>query len=406
MSIRIGVEEEFHIVDLSTGMPVSAASGVLNGLPDRTFVRELQQSVVETNSRVHDTLDSLRADLVGMRRLLASTAAPLGLGVIAAGTPPQTRTGTLDATPTTRYARMMEDYAAVADEQQICAAQVHVDVPDRDTGIRAMACLAPWVPVLLALSASSPFWLGADTGYASWRNMVMQRWPTSGPPGAYASAAEYDAVIDELIRAKVISDPGMVYFDLRLSDHQDTLELRVCDACPRVDTVVMIAGLFRAMVVDACAAVRDGLGAAGSGTEAGAPTGPGPEAAPPGPAPIGSVPGTTIGTARWPVRPEWLRAATWRAARSGLRGDLLNPLDRTAMPAAEVVRALLGCVRGSLEASGDWAAVSALAEREIADGGAAHRLRVTAQDAGLGDVVDLLVGDTQGEVRAEPEGRP
>ncbi|WTW99453.1 glutamate--cysteine ligase [Streptomycetaceae bacterium NBC_01309] len=360
MSVRIGVEEEFHIVDLSTGMPVSAASGLLERLPDRTFVRELQQSVVETNSRVHDTLDSLRADLEATRRLLAETAAPLGLGVIAAGAPPQTRTGTLDATPTSRYARMMEEYAAVADEQLICAAQVHVDVPDRDTGVRAMARLTPWVPVLLALSASSPFWLGSDTGYASWRNMVMQRWPTSGPPGAYTSAAEYDAVADELIRAEVITDPGMLYFDLRPSAHQDTLELRICDACPRVDTVVMIAGLFRAMVVEACAAVGD---------------------ADPG---LGSV------------RPEWLRAATWRAARSGLRGDLLNPLDRTAMPAAEVVRLLLGSVRGTLEAAGDRAAVAALVDRELAGGGAAHRLRVVADEAGLGGVVDLLVAETQG----------
>ncbi|MEU8139686.1 carboxylate-amine ligase [Streptodolium elevatio] len=368
MPVRIGVEEEFHIVDLSTGMPVSAASGLLERLPDRTFVRELQQSVVETNSRVHDTLDSLRTDLASTRLLLAETAAPLGLGVMAAGAPPQTRTGTLDATPTSRYARMMEEYAAVADEQLICAAQVHVDVPDRDTGVQAMARLAPWVPVLLALSASSPFWLGADTGYASWRNLVMQRWPTSGPPGAYASAAEYEAMVDELIQAKVIADSGMVYFDLRLSAHQDTLELRVCDACPRVDTVVMIAGLFRAMVVDACEAVRDG----------------------------GTAPGESAAPTVQAVRPEWLRAATWRAARSGLRGDLLNPVDRRAAPAAQVVRTLLERFRGALEAAGDWATVADLVDRELAGGGAAHRLRAVADDTGLDDVVDLLVAETQG----------
>lgn len=355
---RIGVEEEFHIVDLATGMPVSAAGGLLARLPDTTFVRELQQSVVETNSRVHDSLDSLRADLAGTRRLLAATAAPLGLGVIAAGAAPLSRTGTLDATRTARYERMMEEYAAVADEQQICAAQVHVDVPDRDTGVRAMAWLAPWLPVLLALSASSPFWLGADTGYASWRTLVMQRWPSSGPPGAFASAAEYDAVVDELIRTGVITDPGMIYCDLRPSAHQNTLELRVCDACPHVDTVVMIAGLFRAMVADACAAVRE--------------------------------------DAVEPVRLEWLRAATWRAARSGLRGDLLDPVKRTAAPAPDVVRTLLHHVRATLEAHGNWETVSGLVEDELAGGGAAHRLRRVADDANLREVIGTLVAETQG----------
>ncbi|MCF2531076.1 carboxylate-amine ligase [Yinghuangia soli] len=358
MTVRLGVEEEFHIVDLATGMPVSAAPGLLELLPDRTFVRELQQSVVETNSRVHGTLDALRADLAGTRRLLAETAAPLGLGVIAAGAPPLSRTGTLDATPTARYERIMEEYAAVADEQQICAAQVHADVPDRDTGVRAMAWLAPWAPVLLALSASSPFWLGADTGYASWRTLVMQRWPSSGPPGAFASAAEYDGLVDELVRSGVITDPGMVYFDIRPSAHQDTLELRICDACPRVDTVVMIAGLFRALVADACAAVRDRPAEA--------------------------------------VRPEWLRAATWRAARSGLSGDLLDPLTRTAAPAPEVVRTLLQHVRGTLEGNGDWAEVADLAARELAAGGAAQRLRRVAGDKDLQAVVGTLATETRG----------
>lgn len=358
MSVRIGVEEEFHVVELATGMPVSAAPGLLERLPDRTFVRELQQSVVETNSRVHDTLDSLRAELTATRRLLADTAEPLALGVIAAGAPPQMGSGMMDPTPSSRYDRMMEEYAAVADEQQICAAQVHVDVPDRDTGVRALAWLAPWAPILLALSASSPFWMGADTGYASWRNLVMLRWPSAGPPGRFGSAAEYDAVIDELIRARVITDPGMVYFDIRPSQHQDTLELRVCDACPRVDTVVMIAGLFRAMVMDACAAVRDGD----------------PEF----------------------VRPEWLRAATWRAARSGLGGDLLNPSDRMAAPAADVVRALLRQLRGTLEANGDWATVSELVDRELDSGGAARRLRRVADESGLGGVVATLIAETRG----------
>ncbi|MBK3648056.1 YbdK family carboxylate-amine ligase, partial [Streptomyces sp. MBT33] len=146
---------------------------------------------------------------------------------------------------------MVEEYRQVADEQLICGAQVHVDVPDRDTAVGIMCLISPWLPVLLALSASSPFWQGSDTGYASWRTLLWQRWPTAGPVGCFSGAAEYDAAVDGLVRSGVISDAGMIYYDVRPSAHLQTLELRICDACPRVETVVLVAGLYRALVTDA-----------------------------------------------------------------------------------------------------------------------------------------------------------
>ncbi|MDI2124652.1 carboxylate-amine ligase [Yinghuangia seranimata] len=357
--VAVGVEEEFHIVDAATGLLAPAAPGLLDRLPERTFVREFQQSVVETNSDVHTTLDALRADLVRARRRLAAAAEPLGLAVVAAGSVPLSETGSVDVTAAPRYEHISREYGAVADEQLVCAAQVHVDVPDRDTGVRAMGVLAPWLPVLLALSASSPFWLGTDTGYASWRTLVMQRWPSAGPPGSFASAAEYDALVDALLAGEVIGDRGMVYYDIRPSEHQRTLELRVCDSCPRVDTVVLLAGLFRAMVVDACQAVGTG------------------------------------GAPRVP-RQQWLRAATWRAARSGLAGDLLDPVSGHAVPAADLVRALLKRHEPTLQAHGDHDRVTALADTELATGGSASRLR-RAAEAGtpLRTLVQRLATETR-----------
>ncbi|GGV63631.1 putative glutamate--cysteine ligase 2-2 [Streptomyces griseoloalbus] len=360
MTVRIGAEEEFHVVDVQSGRLVPCAGPLLERLGGSRFTRELQQSVVEHNSQVHDTLDALHADLSEARRRLDSAAAPLGLAPVAAGTVPLAGVTSRDVTPEPRYRHMADDYRRVADEQLICSAQIHVDVPDRDTAVRAMCPLSPWLPPLLALSASSPFWLGADTGYASWRTMLWQRWPTAGPAGCYGSAAEYDAAVDDLIGSGVITDTGMLYQDVRPSAHQRTLELRICDACPRAETVVLVAGLFRALVRD----VRDRLER-------------------------GERP-------RCDGHHEWLRAAAWRAARSGLEGELVDPRTRRPAPAPVVLRGMLHRLRPALEASGDYGTVHTLLEEVLLTGSAAHRLRRAARDEDLRAGIAMLAAETRG----------
>ncbi|MFE9429082.1 glutamate--cysteine ligase [Kitasatospora sp. NPDC006697] len=353
----MGVEEEFHVVDLGSRVLVARAHEVLERLPERGFISEFLQSVVESNSGVHVSLDALHGDLRRSRQVLSEAAAGLGLAILAAGTAPLARVGAVDATPHPRYLHMADEYRVVADEQLICGVQFHVDVPDRDTAVRAMSVLSPWLPTLLALSANSPFWLGRDTGYASWRTLLWQRWPTSGPAGCFDSAADYDAAVAGLVRCGVISDAGMVYYDVRPSANRRTLELRVCDACPRVETVVMLAGLFRALVVDACAEVQ--------------------------------------GTDRCRhTRPQVLRAMTWRAARSGLGGDLVDPITGRAVPARVAVGALLARLRPTLEEFGDWELVSAGVRESLARGDVADRLRRIAAGGGLTSVVDFLVAQT------------
>lgn len=364
MAPRIGAEEEFHVLDARRRRLVPRAGELLDRLRRPGFTSELQQSVVESNSGVHGTLDGLYADLAAARRHLAVAASSLGLAVAAAGTVPLARVHPRNVTADARYRRMADDYRLVADEQLICSAQIHVDVPDRDTGVRAMCLISPWLPPLLSLSASSPYWLGADTGYASWRTMLWQRWPTAGPAGCYADAAEYDTALAELIRSEVISDVGMVYHDVRPSAHQRTLELRICDACPRAETVVLVAGLFRALVRDACERLegRDGPGCDHRHD--------------------------------WH---DWLRAVTWRAARSGLEGQLVDPVAGCSAPAPVVLHGMLGRLRPALEASGDWETVRDLLEEALLAGSTAHRLRQTAQAGGLLVGTDLLVAETRGE---------
>ncbi|MDX3130133.1 glutamate--cysteine ligase [Streptomyces europaeiscabiei] len=365
MTVRVGVEEEFHVLDAESGRLVPGAGAVLGHLSGSEFKNELQRSAVEWNSRVHASLESLHADLAGARRRLDAAASGLGLAVVAAGTVPFARVASGDTTPDFRYRYMADEYRQVADEHLVCSAQVHVDVPDRDTAVRIMCAVSPWLPPLLALSASSPFWLGADTGYASWRTMLWQRWPTAGPVGCFAGAAEYDAAVAGLIRSGVIKDPGMIYYDMRPSQHQRTLELRICDACPRPETVVLITGLFRALVEDARGRLEESGRACAGGHE-------------------------------------WLRPAVWRAARAGLEGDLVDPVTRLAAPAPTVLRGMLRRLRPTLEAFGDWDTARALTDEALARGSAAHRLREVAEKEGLLACVETMAAETRGGRRRSP----
>ncbi|WP_312888186.1 carboxylate-amine ligase [Nonomuraea rhodomycinica] len=366
-AIAVGVEEEFHIVDSGTRHLVSRSGALLERLSKERFTQELQRSAVEANSKPFTSLEDLARDLVALRGTLTDVADGLGVGIVAAGSVPLGDADTMKVSPDPRYEQMLDDYQLLTREQLICGTQVHAEVADRDLAVLVSHLVTPWLPPLLALSCSSPYWLGADTGYASYRTMVWQRWPTSGPMGRYGSAAEYERMVDDLVRSGVISDPGMIYFDVRPSAHVPTVELRVCDACPRVDDIVLIAGLFRALVARELEKVRRD-----------------PERE---------------------VQLEPVRAAAWQAARSGLEGELVDPQEGTPAPAGEVVLRLVDGLRPYLEEAGDWDLVSGLAREALARGSSAERQRRVLDRRGrMEDVVDFLVAETRAGTSALKAG--
>ena len=360
-ALTLGVEEELHLVDLDTWQLAARAPQLLSRLPTENYSAELQRTTVETNTDVCSTLEELRADIVRLRKGLVAVAADEGLGLAAVGTPPLSSTSDFELTTTGRYGRMQDEYRLLVDEQLICGVQFHVGVANRDLAVAITQRVARDLPLLLALSASSPFWQGADTGYASIRSIIWQRWPTSGTFGRLESAAEYDRLVGDLIASGVIADAKMVYFDVRPSAHVPTVELRVCDACPIVDDAVLIAGLFRGMVAQAESDIAN------------------------------CVPSR-------PLAPPLHRAAMWRAARSGLAGELLdNSTDPQPVPAADAVRSLLTRIRPQLERLGDWDAVAQLAEATLRRGNSADRQRAAYAEQGrIADVVEQVVTETHG----------
>jgi carboxylate-amine ligase len=369
--LTLGVEEELHVIDLTTRELVPRAPEVLDQLDAGHFSAELHRSVVETNTRVAHTLDGLRDGIVALRRQAVGVAESLGLGLVAAGTVPLVDLESLPVTPTSRYRRMLDDYQLLVREQLICGAQVHVGIANRDEAVSVAQRVAPALPVLLALSASSPYWMGEDSGYASTRSLIWMRWPTAGDSGVVTSAADHDALVADLIASGTIADPKMVYFDVRPSAHLPTVELRVTDSSPDVDTVVLLAGLFRGLVLRAQRAYRAG---------------------------------EPITMARPPVH----RAAMWRAARSGLEGDLLDlPRSPVPVPAAVAVERLVRDLRPQLEELGDWEQVFDLSVQQLSRGSSAARQRRALTRRGrMSDVVDLVVADTRGGATgAGPYGR-
>jgi carboxylate-amine ligase len=359
--LTLGVEEELHVVDLKSRELVPRAPEVLSRLDAASFSAELHRSVVETNTAVTPTLNGLRDGIVKLRRTAIGVAESMGLGLVAAGTVPLVDLESLPVTPTSRYRRMLDDYQLLVREQLICGAQVHVGITDRDEAVSVAQRVAPALPVLLALSASSPYWMGEDSGYASTRSLIWLRWPTAGDSGPVTSAEDHDALVADLIASGTITDPKMVYFDVRPSAHVPTVELRVTDSCPDVDTVVLLAGLFRGLVLRARQDYRAGRPVV-------------------------------------PTRPPLHRAAMWRAARSGLEGDLLDlPRSPVPVPAAVAVERLVGDLRPQLEELEDWEQVFDLSVQQLSRGSSASRQRRAMSRRGrVSDVVDLVVADTRG----------
>ena len=311
---------------------------------------ELSSCQVETTSGVAATSAELGEELTRLRRAAAQAAEASGVQLLASGLPPATP-HEFPVTDTPRYRRIGAAFGMVAHEQGICGCHVHVQVPDRAAAVHVSNWLRPWLPSLLALSANSPVYRNADSGYASWRSVLWRRWPVAGPPPFFPSPDEYDRTVSMLIDSDVILDRKMVYWDVRPSENFPTIEVRVADVPATVAETVLLATLIRAAVMTALEAGRS------------------------------DEPGR--------LPPAALRAAYWKAAHDGLSGHALDLIHgRGAVPAREQLDALVQRVRPALEALGEYDRVVAELDRVAAEGnGAMRQLRAWRKRENVLDVI-------------------
>jgi carboxylate-amine ligase len=359
------------LVDVTDGRPRSVSSQVLRhagrqeveGGPAEevsgAIDKELQQEQIETQTPPVTQMSTLEVEVRRWRDRAMAAAREAGCSVAALATSPlpvEPRT-----TKSSRYQFMRARFGLTAAEELACGCHVHVAVDSDEEGVAVIDRIRVWLPVLLAISANSPFWNGLDSGYASYRSQAWARWPSAGPVDLFGSATAYHRLVRQMTASKVLVDDGMVYFDARLGREYPTVEIRSADVCLEVADAVLLAALCRGLVDTAATQWRAG------------------------------EPAVDVPTAL-------LRLASWQAAREGVEGQLLDPSTYQPVPAGEVLDRLVEHVSLALANNGDDKLVAAGLERLRSRGNGAMRQRATLERTGqLVDVVAQAVRLTAGQ---------
>ncbi|MGW0633695.1 carboxylate-amine ligase [Streptomyces sp. NPDC002758] len=357
----LGVEEEFLVISPSSRLVVpegprvvGRATPVLGSAVSGEFT--LYQ--VETRTRPCRDGTEVSAELARLRCAATRAARAEGLRLCASGTPilGGTDPGAIADHP--RYRAEADQYRTLLGDFAVCACHVHVGVPGREQAVLVSNHLRPWLPLLVAMSANSPFHQGRDTGYASWRTAIRGRFPCLGPPPYASSMAEYERMAEAMTATGAMLAPDLPLWDVRPSPRYPTVEIRAMDVLPETQDTVALALLLRALVLTALERVEHGDA--------------GPE-----------VPG------------ELVRAGCWRAARDGWLGHAPDPETWQAVRCAPLAGRLVRRMRSVLEARGDEDAVSGLIERLKARGDGSVAQRRAARSGGPPAVVDMVTARTE-----------
>lgn len=377
---RFGIEEEFFLADSrSRGTPRARLRAFHAAVRARVgdAEREQLQCQVEIASPPTDDPAEAQAHLGDLRRRLAGIGDERGILTFAAGTHPTARWRDQRPTDKARYHGLMADLRMLGRRNLVCGLHVHVEVPDPEERIGLMSRLLPFLPVLLALSTSSPFWQGQATGMAGYRMRAYAELPRTGVPELFSDEADYAHYVDVMTRAGAIADASYLWWHLRASVKYPTLELRVADSCTRLDDAVCIASLFRCLVRRV---VRD----------------------------------RTLNAGMTAASRGFVMENLWRAECDGLRATLIDEARGCGVPMAACVEDLLAATAEDAEALG-CAAACARARRIVAEGTsadrqiavfAASRKSGAGERAALSAVVDHLAAETAAGSTDGPGGRP
>jgi glutamate---cysteine ligase / carboxylate-amine ligase len=346
-SLTIGVEEEVMLLDARTGSIANRIEDVRAVLPPelaRHASAETHACVLELKTTAHATVAGVAAELAALRPALDGVLRDeLGLRAAAAGTHPLATRSEVAVTADPRHREIVETMGALARREPTMALHVHVAVPDAAAAVRALDGLRGDLPLLLALSANSPFWRGCDSGFAAMRSPIFSMFPRVGIPRRFGSYARYAAAVDRLVSSVAIRDPSFLWWDARLRPHLGTVEVRIMDAQSRAADVGALAALVQCLV-------------------------------------------------RWHAEEggdlatdaEVLDENRFLAARDGMRARLIDGFALRPRPATAVLAEMLAACRpfaAALGCAAELAAASALA----ADPGEARQRRVAGRE-GLGEL--------------------
>ncbi|MFD5213973.1 glutamate--cysteine ligase [Microbacterium sp. NPDC058345] len=360
---QIGVEEELLLVDAETFLPRPVAGSILRSgalvLPCGSRLEpEVKREQIEIVSAPVTTFAEVLGAVVEGRRSADALAQRVGARAVALATPHVGCEPHLMRVP--RYERMRNRFGLTMDEQLTCGLHVHVTIASAEEGVAVLDRIRPWLPVLLALSANSPFWHGVDSRFASYRYQAWSRWPCAGAYDPFGNAQGYAAAVADALASGVPLDHGMIYFDARLSTHAPTVEIRISDVCLDPRDSACLAVLARALVETAADAWRRGVEPAGTSTA-------------------------------------MLRLASWRASRWALGGQLVDPVTERLVPARAAVTALFAHVRKAFASDDEARTVRAWLDAMLTRGTGADLQRRAAarggQEAVVGEALARMAGD-------------
>ncbi len=305
-SLTLGIEEEYQVVDPETGELKSYITQILEDgrITVEGIQPELHQSVIEVGSSVCRTPAEIRQEVLRLRGDVMGLAAKDGLEILAAGTHPFSSWMDQEITPLERYLGVEQDLGDLARKNLIFGMHVHVGIEDPEFLIDAMKVSRYFLPHVLALSTSSPFWIGRHTGLKSYRSVQWRNFPRTGVPPTFEAYAEYEKIVRMLVKANAIPDASKIWWDIRPHHLYPTLEFRICDMCTRVDEAVCIAAIFQALVAKLWKLRRDNMS--------------------------------------FRVYPlALIKENKWRAVRYGVEGNLLDLGQESERPARDVIHELV-----------------------------------------------------------------
>lgn len=355
----IGVEEEFQIVHAETRELRSYVSQLLEEGKNHAILRErvrpeMHQSMVETGTGICRDIKQARAEITELRQTLVGLAKKDNLRIVAAGTHPFSDWKTQEITDGERYKVLVEDLQDVARANLIFGLHVHIGIKDRDVAMALANQVRYFLPHILALSTSSPFWLGRDSGLKSIRSEIFKRFPRTGIPGAFDSYAQFQQYVDLLVKTGCMDNAKKIWWDVRAHPFFDTVEVRVCDMTTRVDDTVAITALIQALMGKLYLLYRRNLGY------------------------------------REYAR-ELIEENKWRAVRYGLDGQLIDFGKQEQVPIRALIGELLEFCSETAEIFGSQDELDRI-RRILAEGTSADRqLAVFAKTQSYQAVVDDLI---------------
>lgn len=360
-TFTIGIEEEYQIIDVETRNLVSHVSKIIEGgkaVLSENLKHEMHESMVEMETGICQNIKEARQELTDLRRHLITTAHEQNLRVSGGGTHPFSNWETNSITQHDRYHKIVNDMGDVARGNLIFGLHVHVGIPNREEGVKIQNVMRYFLPHVFALSTNSPFWIGRNTGFKSYRQEVFVKFPRTGIPSYFNSVGEFDSYVDLLVKTKTIDNAKKIWWDLRVHPFYPTIEFRICDMPMRLDETVCLAAIMQCLVAKIYKLHQQNLSFRS-------------------------------------YRRLLLNENKWRAAKDGIHSNLIDFGKEMEIPYVDLLKELLEFIDDVVDDLDCRSEVEYAWEIMKNGSGADRQLRVYEETGSLESVVDYMIQETE-----------